>query len=258
MRVPSLGFISDRYGRSARLYPALLVMAPAVLCVFSISSIQMTVLKSLGGVAAACGGVFLLAQLARDPGKNGEKQLFERWGGMPSVSILRHRDSRIDSITKARYHSKLSTLVKGTKPFTAEEELANATEADQVYAAWSTYLRTNTRDASKYPLIFDELVNYGYRRNTWGLRPFGIGISSLCCIGTAGWALFKYWSTGRVDLATVAAFGGALIFLLLWTYRFSDPWVRLAADAYAERLIESTDTLKATPTAKTKATQHGS
>ena len=81
---------------------------------------------------------------------------------------------RIDPITKARYHKRLADLVKGAKAPSANDEQEDPVAADGVYSAWSTYLRVNTRDTKKYSLLLQENINYGYRRNVWGLRPIGI------------------------------------------------------------------------------------
>ncbi len=247
-----LNLITDGYDRKARLYPSLLLVAPILVTVIAITSAKLSALQSLGATVAGCGGAFLLSQLARDAGKNGEKKLFEKWAGLPSVAIFRHRDPRLDAITKARYHKRLVTLVKGAKAPTVEGEEADPAGADQVYTAWSTYLRVNTRDTKKYPLLFQELVNYGYRRNVWGLRTIGIVVSALSCAVTAGWFYQVYGATGEVGQETAGAFAFALVFLLLWIFRFSSDWVRIPADAYAERLAETVETIGAKTSAPKK------
>src|SRR5438876_1154804 len=95
-----LNLITDSYERPARLYPALLLIAPLVAAGVGILSANWTALQSVAATVVGCGGAFLLTQLARDSGKKGEKHLFEKWGGLPSVAIFRHRDTRLDSITK--------------------------------------------------------------------------------------------------------------------------------------------------------------
>lgn len=238
-----LNLITDGYDRKARLYPALLLLAPVLVTVIAIASAKLSALQSLSAAIVGCGGAFLLTQLARDAGKNGEKALFEKWSGLPSVAIFRHRDTRLDTITKARYHKKLVTLVKGAKAPSVEDEEADPAGADQVYAAWSTYLRVNTRDTKKFPLLFQELVNYGYRRNVWGLRTFGIVVSGLSCAVAAGRLYQIYAATGDVGEEIAGAFAFALVFLSLWIFRFSSDWVRIPADAYAERLAETVDVI---------------
>jgi len=212
--------------------------------------VRPSLLQSLGATFGGCGGAFLLSQLARDAGKKSEKALFDKWGGLPSVAIFRHRDTRLDSITKARYHKKLATLIKGSKAPSAEQEDADPASADAVYSAWSTYLRVNTRDTKKYSLLFQENINYGYRRNIWGLRPAGIVSCGLCCAIAAGWLCHLYRATGQGDKDITGAFVFAFTLLLFWIFRFSSAWVRLPADAYAERLAETVDAIGKAPTGK--------
>jgi len=199
--------------------------------------------KSVAAALGACGGTYFLAQFARDPGKNLQNKLFERWGGMPSVTMLRHRDPRLNRITKARTHQQLCKLVPDTKALTKEQEEANPDDADMLYAAWSSHLRNSTRDQKRFPLVFDELVAYGYRRNLLGLKPLGITISAACFGVSSVVAAVQFSDTDRVGSHCFIAFTIALIFLLIWIFRITAKWVRLTADAYAERLIETTELL---------------
>jgi hypothetical protein len=235
----SLHLITDGYERKARLYPALLLIAPVVIIIVGVASTKLSTLESFATVLAGCGGAFLLTQLARDAGKKREKQFFEAWGGLPSVAIFRHRDTRIDAITKARYHKQLSTLVKGTKVPSPEEEAADPAMADQMYNAWSSYLRVHTRDTKKYKLLFQENISYGYRRNVCGLRSLGMVLSTLSFAGGAGWIYCLYSTTGTITAESVGALICVLVILLLWAFRFTPDWVRIPADAYAERLAET-------------------
>jgi len=204
---------------------------------------KFTVLQSIAAGVVGCGGAFLLTQLARDSGKKHEASLFVKWGGLPSITIFRYRDPRIDAITKGRYHKKLAGLVKEAKAPTPELEQTDPTGADAVYTAWSNYLRVNTRDTKKFALLFQENVAYGYRRNVWGLRALGI-TASLFSVGACGIRLFLlHSSTGKIDEALGGAAAFAAIILLLWLFRFNGDWVRVPADAYAERLAECAETL---------------
>lgn len=247
----ALNLITDGYERKARLYPALLLVAPIVITIVGIASTKLSTLESSAAALAGCGGAFLLTQLARDAGKKREKQFFEEWGGLPSVAIFRHRDTRIDAITKGRYHKQLATLVKGTKAASPEGEAADPAAADQVYSAWSSYLRVHTRDTKKYQLLFQENISYGYRRNVCGLRPLGIVVSSLSLAGGAGWLYHLHSTTGTITAESVGALVCVFVILLLWAFRFTPNWVRIPADAYAERLAETTDSMNnAQPSSK--------
>lgn len=242
-KVNLASLITDGYERKARLYPALVVLAPAGITIITIISANLSALESIVALIVGCGGTFLMAQLARDAGKKGESLLFDEWGGLPSVVILRHRDARLDVITKARYHKKLAALVKGTKAPSLEEEQADPSMADQVYTAWSNYLRVSTRDTKKFSMLFQENINYGYRRNVWGMRKVGAFTSAVSCVAAAAWLYYVYLNTGTIDKGIAGSFLFALIFFLLWVFRFSAEWVRVPADAYAARLAEAVDAL---------------
>jgi hypothetical protein len=243
--------ITDGYERKARLYPALLLIAPAVGTGVALLSAKFTGLQSLAAGVVGCGGAFLLTQLARDSGKKHEASLFAKWGGLPSIAIFRHRDTRLDAITKARYHKKLAALVKEAKAPTPEQEEGDPKAADAVYAAWSNYLRVNTRDTNKFALLFQENVAYGYRRNVWGLRSIGIVVSLLSVVACGIRLYLVHSSTGKIDEALGGAVAFATIMLLLWLFRFNADWVRVPADAYAERLAECAESFGAkTPTSK--------
>jgi hypothetical protein len=240
-----INLITDGYERKARLYPALLLVAPVIITLVGMASAKLSTLESLGTVAAGCGGAFLLTQLARDAGKKCERDLFDAWGGMPSIAVFRHRDTRIDALTKARYHGRLLALVKGAKAPTPEEEAADPAVADQVYSAWSTYLRVHTRDTKKYPLVFHENVSYGYRRNVYGLRPIGIIGSGLCITVGGAWLYYLHSVAAAITPESAGALGCVFVTLLLWAFRFTPDWVRIPADAYAERLAETVDSMDA-------------
>lgn len=242
-----LNLITNSYDRQARLYPALILVAPIVVTVIAIMLTHITILRSIGTLIIGCGGAFLLSQLARDAGKKGEKQLFVKWGGLPSVAIFRHRDTRLDSITKARYHKKMAALVKETKVPSAENEQTAPVAADQIYTAWSTYLRANTRNTKKYTLLFQELVNYGYRRNLWGMRSIGIIISGLSCAVSVLWIYLQYQTTGAVSNEIIVALIFAIVFFNLWIFQFTEDWVYVPAYAYAERLVETIETFVVKP-----------
>ena len=236
--------VTNKYERKARLYPALLLISPlvAVGAAF-ISSSQLTGFESVLVTVISCGGAFLLTQLARDTGKKKEKRLFALWGGMPSIAIFRHRDEQLDPITKKRYHEQLSILVEGTKAPSVGDEERNPENADEIYAAWSNFLRANTRDSKIFNLLLQENISYGYRRNIWGLRSIGISFTVVAFLGSAARIYVVYRDFSHFDEPLLAAGGFCLLIFALWVFRFNSDWVRIPAIAYAERLAESVDIL---------------
>jgi len=76
--VKALEQLTDGYDRKARLYPALLLIAPLVAVITAAVSAKYSAFQAIVAGAVSCGGAFLLTQLARDSGKNIEPKLFEK------------------------------------------------------------------------------------------------------------------------------------------------------------------------------------
>jgi hypothetical protein len=185
----------------------------------------------------------LLAQVGRDAGKRKESRLFASWDGKPTTRLLRHRDS-LNRPLLARRHAKLGALLGTTIP-TAMEEAADLRAADEVYEACTAFLRDKTRDRQQFDLIFDENCSYGFRRNLWGMKPLGITVAFLA-LGAIVVLLLIDPPGARVGhrIGTVAVAGVMNLLLLLgWLFVFTPGWVRVPADAYAERLLEACERL---------------
>jgi hypothetical protein len=228
-------FRLDRYTVQARLVPALIVALPVALA--AIVVVGTVVWATVAGAVAWAGGTVLLAQVGRDGGKRKEPALFASWGGKPTVVRLRHRGPT-NPVTLARWHSKLKKAMGKALP-TPKQEIADADDADVMYEACGTLLRGATRDQKKFPLVFNENCSYGMRRNLWGVKPLGIGIA---VIGLLVVGVVAAVDPARREIASVA---GALDFVLLlgWVLVFTPDWVRVPAEAYAERLLEATEKL---------------
>ena len=70
-----------------------------------------------------------------------------------------------------------------------------------------TSLREATRDTSRFPLVFAENANYGFRRNLWGLRPIGTGVAVVLLL-----------------------FSWTLLLLTVWGRPCPDPWWNVLAN----------------------------
>jgi hypothetical protein len=235
----------DKYTYEARLLPALITLAPLSFGVAAWSFSERAAWKVFVGIVVSLGLATLLAQLSRDLGKRKEPVLFVQWGGKPTTKLLSHRFSSLNPITLRRYHAKLAELLPDLQIPQHAEEMRSPTEAAQVYDSCALYLRENTRDRKKFPLVFAENVNYGFRRNLWAWKPIGIISSAVGACSSVLFILIRLGG-GRSELIFDAA-GGAMSLglLLLWLFRFKPEWVRLAGQAYAERLIGSVDSLGA-------------
>ncbi|ADB14989.1 conserved hypothetical protein [Pirellula staleyi DSM 6068] len=240
--------ISSDYDRSARLKPALLVSLPFALAIVSIFS-DISEMHLLIGIVTYFGLTALIAQLGRDEGKRLEPWLFEHWGGKPTTQILRHRNSYLDINTKARYHRTLSSLLPNLPMPSDTTEKNNPTAADAVYESCAQYLRERTRDKRDFPLVHAENVNYGFRRNLWGMKKAGIVISICSLIATLLVTYLRSESGMPYSLPATASLISAWM-LVWWLLRIKPSWVRVTAFAYAERLIATCDTFPSSNSTK--------
>lgn len=238
----------DKYARNAQLKPGLLIVVPAVVTLTAFVPGALDVAKALGGVVVTVGAAFALAQMARSRGRRLEPQLYQLWGGMPSVAWLRHRDPRIDGYTKRRYHDFLASKILGWVPPTADTEAEQPSKADDAYASASRWLRENTRDASKFPRVADENISYGFRRNSLGSRSYGVTIAARSALAAAAlMAMFKLYLGWPISALQILSFALDLVFLWYWFIVVKPDWVRDAADAYARALLAACETTTARP-----------
>lgn len=240
--------ITNTYERKARLYPALLVLAPILVLVAGVYGVALE-LKAAGvGLLASFGVFYLLAAITRELGKRKEEALFKAWGGKPTTQLLRHRDSTIDPITKARYHAFLAKHMAISFPSQAEEE-ENPAGADDVYQSATKWLLERTRDKKIFEILFEENIAFGFRRNCLGIKPFAVVI----CVVTFVWPLFlngilsmnglNIEDIRSLSIGTWASLGVSILMLLIWVFFMTSETVKTAAFGYAEFLFRACDIL---------------
>jgi hypothetical protein len=239
-----IGVPLDRYSYRARLLPALITFAPIALACGVWSLHESALWKSLIVLLAALGFGMFLSQLGRDRGKNRESELFNSWGGKPTTRLLSHRLTRLNAATLSRYHTKLKTLLPDLRIPDSAEEMRSPSDAMQTYESCTLFLREKTRDSKAFPLVFAENVNFGFRRNLWAWKPFGIIAT---CLGGAGGALFLLLRSrargSDENLFAAVTIAVSFALLVLWIVVIKPSWVRVPAEAYADRLIGSLDNL---------------
>ncbi len=233
----------DKYSINARTYPVVLFILPIVVIavVFSLhfeNYMQIGVSVGITGALA-----FLFAQLGRDGGKRKEKKLWEEWGGTPTTQLLKWSNQELDLLTKKRYHDMLFILCPVEQSPSKEVERLDSEYADDVYRSWTRFLINSTRDTSRFPLVFRENVNYGFRRNLWGMKVSAI---SLIVILMAGLLVYNYFQVPKEVFPKTffIAEGLLLIFLLFWLIKVRKSWVKIPAFAYAHRLIDAVELIE--------------
>jgi len=227
----------DEYSLKARVNPALLVLLP----VFVVVAVWFPSLYEFGtaiaGLFVSCGAVAILAHFARERGKKIEPGLWSQWGGAPATMALHHSDSLIEDHLKNRYHKFLETKIPNWRAPSPEEEIENPKHSFQTYNSAIGWLKERTRDSKRFPLVFAENINYGFRRNVLGLKTIGI-------IFSFGSVLFNLWFCYRAVCSQgVAATIISFFFMFWWIAVVKDSWVKKSADEYSDKLLASCDLL---------------
>lgn len=231
----------DGYVIRARLFPAMLAIAPSLVFLLVLVSTSKNPLGLPQILTSVTVGVlfFAFADLARRFGKRVEKYLFPSTSGRPFPTVLRHCDTNIDARAKARYHAFLARAVGENAP-TALEENEAPDVADSFYALCGNYLREQTRDQSRFSVLFAENVSYGFRRNLYGVKWVGL----LLNLATVGASL---WLVRQSGGAALSQYGVVLIVAAVHAvyFLFGVTWksVSDASNQYGRQLVLSCETL---------------
>ncbi len=231
------------YGYRARLLPALLTILPIFLTIMMLyPSVYSGVGTAVGTLAVACGTLWFLASVARRRGRAVEARLVEKWGGLPTTSMLRHSDATLDGHTKQRYHGFLERQVPGLRLPTSHQEQSDRMDADSAYLSAVTWLLEHTRDESRFPLIVAENTAYGFLRNLYGAKPLGIALCLICM----GMLAFVIASSRPQTISQVAGshllLGVLLVAsLMCWLFFVTPASVQDASRAYARALLAACD-----------------
>ena len=232
----------DSYTVKARYYPTMIVVAPMCLVVLSLASGQLDLLKSLGvAIVSGLGLAFVMDQVGRDGGRNKQPELFRQWGGVPTTVLLRRPDQTIEAPTKARYHGTLSKMLPDLDMPSEQEEMEDPSQADKVYASCTAFLKEATRDRTKFPLIFQENSNYGFRRNLWGMKAGGLVVSTIGTVVCGAVCVYRLLQPSDTWLVPAVSALLSAVLLCLWACRFTPSWVRMTAFAYARQLLAACD-----------------
>lgn len=250
----------DPYDRQARLYPALIAIAPMLVFFACFYGEKLTMWSSIGSILVGCGALYLLASVARNAGKRIEEVLFEEWGGKPTTQLLRHRDATINAITKERYHAVLSKGIGKPFPNMANEQHDPAA-ADVLYQAGVHWLIENTRNTKTFGLLFKENIAYGFHRNMAGLRSLAITIALVAILAVLVEQEVIRITSPFLNVVGLESIGPPAILslvtslglLVAWIVAFKKEDVRRFAFVYSERLLQACEALQAQTRRSAKA-----
>lgn len=197
----------------------------------------------------------ILIQCGRDWGQALQVQLFQSWGGKPSVAMLRHSDTRLNKPTKERYRRFLSAAVPGVTLASPEEEECNPVQADEGYESANTWLLAQSRNHERFGLLFSENMNYGLRRNILALKPVAFGMDSIAFLLLSSVVLMSWTGNFATTVEALALEWWAsmtitTVHTLFFLAYVRPGWVRTAAETYARQLLAVCDVLEGSPDLK--------
>lgn len=232
----------DAYTVRSRFIPAILGVAPALAAVFLLIPWKDFDLYVVITSIAMLGLLYALADWARKQGQALEPFLYKEIGGKPSVTLMHRSDTTLDRLSKDRYRSFLAAKIKQPEPTEADER-DNPALADAFYELAGTWLRTNTRDAKKFNILFNENCAYGFCRNLLGVKWPALALNVFVVL-ICGAVLWHSWPLNltndmvkRVLVVLIVAAAHALYFLI----GVKQQNVAIAARTYGRELILSTE-----------------
>lgn len=237
----------SRYELNARLKPALLALLPALLVALFWYPGAWSIVGSVTTVASACGVLYAIALLARNRGRAAERRLDREIGRNHTAKLLTHSDHTFVIETKARYHAYLRTHDKTLS--TAEEERAEPELAFRRARSAVDWLLEHTRARGGAPLLLNENVAYGFQRNLYGLKPFGVGLSLIAVVAHTLLLVLTTLEGERFWLGIAVCIPLAA-FLFGWLLLVTKGAVAEASLAYAQRLLANCEPAAITPRAR--------
>ena len=231
--------LTDDYNRRARLVPAVLVVLPIAILAILAVPVLVTLWGKVVALLIAAGLPFVASQVVRDRGQRVQQRLYKDWQGGPAEDLLRWRSAEPQAGV-ARRHSLVAEHF-GIELPDAAGEAAQPEAADDAYRTAVTALRERTRDAKVFPLVAEENIAYGFRRNTYACRFPAIIVCALTAIVTLAVAATGLLSLGWMQQTGLVAFDVAAA--AGWALWCTVGAVRRAADGYGRQLVAALEIL---------------
>lgn len=236
----------DPYSRRARLLPGAIVVLPITLLAVVLITAKPAWWSVAISVVGGSGLTYLGTQLIRSFGTKVQSALWVAWGVPPSTALLRFTGAT-NAVQVTRWHRLLGELCPDEHVPTEAEEMDDLASADAAYGTLVGVLIAKTRDRKQFGHIFDENCQYGFRRNLYGCRTIGLFLAAGSFVVVAAFLIARIVGLYHASVIGVAAVG--VLDAMLWTslkWIVTPGWVRESANAYASRLIEAVEVLKAT------------
>jgi hypothetical protein len=225
-----LNLLPDQYVRKARLYVTVLLVLPAALAIVCVAGETVLDVGTSWGKAAAgstlvglvVGAVLMLAEQVARAGRKQQPYLFHKWGGPPLSEAIHGRGDEEHRDSWRRIRQFLVEQI-GVDP--SDDPKSRDLESE---------MKELTRDKAKFAMVFHENCNFGFRRNLYGVKRWGLG-SAATAIAVGGLCLYAQWGQTQTAGLPWATLLIGLLALVLWLL-VTPMFVRHAASAYVDAM----------------------
>lgn len=230
----------SRYELNARLKPALLALLPIIVVALFWYPGAWSIVGSIVAAASACGVLYAIAQLGRHRGRVAEHKMKRDVWRNHTARLLTHSDGTIVAETKARYHA-YSRAHDKVLSNSIEERLEPEIAFRRVRSAVD-WLLEHTRTGAGASILLNENVAYGFQRNVYGLKPFGVELSVTSLVTNVLLFALTVPAADRFWLG-VALCGLLTVIVFNWSFLATKAAVAQASLAYAQRLLANSEPL---------------
>lgn len=226
----------DSYNIFSRFFPTYIMLSPigvealVILSYLNILDVEIWAIPSI--IFVIIGAAFMI--FVRYKGRKFEENFFAKNGGSPAVKKIRFSNNDESAETN---RTMLSELFSEYSMPTEEEEKINQKDADLRYQKFINLLRENTRDKSRFVILFEENKTYGFIRNTFAVRKIAICLSVIAIAVNFMAYHFKIIDISFMqmligDIGHICI-AGCLIFI------FNEKMYVDAAEKYTEKLYDA-------------------
>lgn len=219
----------DSYAAYARLTPALLVIAPAFNVLLALGKSQSPIVLSVLGLAVAVGFPIVVEAVVRDEGVKMQDVLWSKWGGSPTSQLLREPAlDDPDFVIRNRWRERLADIAKIDLKL-ADDPL----DQGQHYRLMTSSAIEATRGHAR---LLEENKRYGYQRNLFAIRPWGVGVAVSSGVGAAATVFVIDDSASLLKTAVVLV---AIAGIGFWLGVPAEKRVQAAGNRYARALFDA-------------------
>lgn len=224
----------DKYERTARVYPALMVGSPVlVAAAMTMPTLPSpTITSNAIIIAVLLAFLYTMTHAVRAAGRRIEKQLWNSWGGPPSTRMMLWSDTTMTDQWKENAHAIVLSALS-IELHSKRKEPHNLDDARNLIADAFTQVKTILdleKPEGKHQV---HNIEYGFARNLLGASsPIGVVIA---LIAAAWCGAFLFIERSWLPVGGIAAC--LILGLLFWlAKRFWLPnLVKISADRYAEK-----------------------